>query len=285
MNLGIESYTQGDAFQQERQKLFASSWLPIGVLGQLSEPGAFVGAAIGGWPVFAVRAANGELCAFRNTCRHRNMLVVEHATGRCAAFRCRYHGWTYGLDGRFLGAPLPVAPKDPAAAENHLVPVETQLWRELVFVNLDNSTRGGDCNALETFVAAHGGSLGTYATSIITEIGCNWKTYIELALADPGVAWEWPLVIARAALGALVLEQVTPRTFLRTRVSTHVFALDPRSRDSIVACETARAEALRGSAESWQADRANGQRADLSEPRTADLHARLLAMYSAPAPD
>ena len=42
------------------------------------------------------------------------MPVVEQAVGSCEMLRCRYHGWTYAPSGKFLEAPLRVAPAEPA---------------------------------------------------------------------------------------------------------------------------------------------------------------------------
>ena len=47
----------------------------------------------------------GELRAFRNVCRHRGSRLLS-GTGKCSkAIRCRYHGWTYRLDGELIGMP------------------------------------------------------------------------------------------------------------------------------------------------------------------------------------
>ena len=124
-----EHYTQGDAFQSEKHHLFAKAWLPVGAMGQLAKPGDFVSANIGGWPVLAVHGADGVTRTLRNTCRHQKMLVTDQAGGHCEHFRCRFHGWTYHLDGRFRDAPASVAPADLASIENHLLPLTTEIGR------------------------------------------------------------------------------------------------------------------------------------------------------------
>ena len=276
-------YTGGDAFQQEKRTVFSTEWLPIGVAGQLSATGSYVSATIGGWPVFAVRGADGALRAFRNTCRHKGMMVVEQPAGRCDALRCRYHGWTYGLDGRFREAPTPVAPHNPDSPEHHLAPLGVECWRAIVFVNLEPAAGAGDYGALERFVNTQGGAPGEYAMSIASDIGCNWKAYLEHALADRAAAWHWPLVIVRTDRDATVVEQIMPRTFLRTRAIAHVFVRDAGAREAIMARETARADETRSACEALQAARAGGKAAALDEPRIAALHGRLLEAYSLPA--
>src|SRR5205807_5761918 len=106
-------YAQGDAFQAEKRTIFSSEWLPLCAEAQVAGPGDFLSATVGGWGVVAVRDKAGEVRVLRNACRHQNMPVVGTPTGNCESFRCRFHGWTYDLAGRFVSAPPPVAPPDP----------------------------------------------------------------------------------------------------------------------------------------------------------------------------
>jgi choline monooxygenase len=55
-------------------------------------------------PLCAVRGNDGRARVFRNACRHRGMAVVE-GTGCSRALVCRYHGWTYRLDGSLAHVP------------------------------------------------------------------------------------------------------------------------------------------------------------------------------------
>ena len=110
-----EDYAQGDAFQAEKRTVFSTEWLPVCAEAQLARPGDFLSATVGGWGVVAVRGQDGEVRVLRNACRHQNMPVVGVPAGNCESFRCRFHGWTYDLAGRFVSAPPPVVPPDPKA--------------------------------------------------------------------------------------------------------------------------------------------------------------------------
>ena len=57
-----------------------------------------------GVPLFAVRGRDGRARVFRNSCRHRGMALVE-GPGCAQALVCRYHGWTYRLDGTLSHVP------------------------------------------------------------------------------------------------------------------------------------------------------------------------------------
>jgi Rieske 2Fe-2S family protein len=88
--------------------------------------------------VLVVRDADGALRAYRNVCRHRGSRLLT-GSGQCkAAIRCRYHGWTYKLDGQLIGAPEALAFGErldkPALG---LLPARVEELCGLVFVNLD----------------------------------------------------------------------------------------------------------------------------------------------------
>ncbi len=99
------TYRSAAFYRAEQQSIFRRSWLLVGHVCDLREPGDYVTMKAAGEPIMAVRGADGEIRAFSNVCRHRGARVADGA-GNCGkAFRCPYHGWTYGLDGRLLGVP------------------------------------------------------------------------------------------------------------------------------------------------------------------------------------
>ncbi len=211
-------YTQGDAFQTEKRTVFTRGWLPLCAEGQIARPGDFLPLSVGGWSVVAVRDKEGAARALRNACRHQNMPVVGTAAGNCESFRCRFHGWTYDLQGKFLAAPPPVAPADPASGANDLQVLPVRVLNGLVFFAVEPVSTG--------FFPP---DLGPpYSGTIVTDIACNWKVCVEHLLGGQGVsepefAWFWPLMVVRRSGPVVLVEQVVPHTFLRTRLFSHVF--------------------------------------------------------------
>ena len=211
-----EDYSLGDAFQAEKRTVFSTQALPLCAEGQVARAGDFVSATVGGWGVVAVRDKEGAVHVLRNACRHQNMQVVSTPAGTCESFRCRFHGWTYDLQGRFLSAPPPVAPKDPLSPDLHLASLPTAVASGIVFFSLAGPPATIDV-----------GSLPAYGGTTITDIACNWKVCIEHLLAEHAPSadftWAWPLLVVRRAGAMTIVEQVVPHTFLRTRLFTHVF--------------------------------------------------------------
>ena len=98
-------YTNPDFYRAEQEQIFGHSWQFAGLKDQLAQPGDFLTVQAGRVPVLVARNQNGELRAFVNVCRHRGSELVTEACGNRRSFQCRYHAWTYALDGSLRAAP------------------------------------------------------------------------------------------------------------------------------------------------------------------------------------
>jgi choline monooxygenase len=97
-----EVYTEPRYHGLDRAMLRAH-WQYFGPSSWFESEGHAVPGRILGVPVIVLRGPDG-LRGLLNICRHRGgPLLVE--AGQLSHFRCRYHGWIYGLDGRLKGAP------------------------------------------------------------------------------------------------------------------------------------------------------------------------------------
>ena len=130
-----EDYAQGDAFQTEKRSIFSTGWLPACAEAQIPKAGDFVSLTVGGWSVIVTRDPAGAITVLRNMCRHQAMPVVGVPAGNCETFRCRFHGWTFDLTGKFLGAPPPVAPRE-ASANHNLIALPMLIEAGIVFFSL-----------------------------------------------------------------------------------------------------------------------------------------------------
>ena len=265
----VAAYTQGDPFQQEKRAVFGTAWLPLCHVAQLPANGDFCAQTVGGWPLFALRGADGGVRAFRNVCRHQGMQVVDKPNGNCTELRCRFHGWTYDLEGRFASAPAPVAPADTSAGTNDLTELPSATHRGLVFCTLDDAARG-DGELTAALHAAIGSADARHAASVTVDIGCNWKTYVEHRLgSEGGAGFVWPLLVIDRAPQGVVVEQII-RTFLRTRVMLHgMGAVDMPALQQL-------ADAAKAASEALQAQRAAGTM-PVESGATGALWARLAA--------
>jgi len=163
----------------ERERVFAHSWQLVGRADQLREHGDFMTAEVGNDSIVVLR--DGEaLRGFHNVCLHRAGPVAQ-GCGRRKTLQCRYHGWTYSLDGSLLRAPEMQGVEGFRPEEMHLVQVQVAEWGPLVFANLD----GKAPPLLEVLedvpsrVAPFGCEGMRYVTSRSWDIACNWKVYVD----------------------------------------------------------------------------------------------------------
>jgi phenylpropionate dioxygenase-like ring-hydroxylating dioxygenase large terminal subunit len=99
----VENYLDPARFADELGLLrsLPSVFIPSAAI---PNPGDHVERVCFGTPLCAVRGNDGRARVFRNACRHRGMALVE-GTGCSHALVCRYHGWTYRLDGSLAHVP------------------------------------------------------------------------------------------------------------------------------------------------------------------------------------
>jgi choline monooxygenase len=99
----VENYLSAGRFGEELRLLrrIPSVFVPSATI---PNPGDHVERTPFGVPLFAVRGRDQRVRVFRNACRHRGFALVEQA-GCSRALVCRYHGWTYRLDGSLSHVP------------------------------------------------------------------------------------------------------------------------------------------------------------------------------------
>jgi phenylpropionate dioxygenase-like ring-hydroxylating dioxygenase large terminal subunit len=98
----VDAYSCRERATRERDELFRSLPLFMGLSSRLPKPGDFLTEDVAGMPVLLTRGADGTVRAFANICRHRGAPVAQ-GCGNARAFVCPYHGWTYDAAGKLLG--------------------------------------------------------------------------------------------------------------------------------------------------------------------------------------
>ncbi|WP_214370228.1 aromatic ring-hydroxylating oxygenase subunit alpha [Pseudonocardia sp. H11422] len=140
--ISTERFISQEQFDQERDRVFAKSWLNVGSTQDLGEPGAFFvrDIAILGVSLLVVQQDSGDVLAFHNVCSHRGNKLIWESDGTCPGqFACRFHGWGYGRDGALETVPDAENFHFRDKGQLGLVPVRTQVWNGFIFVNLDTT--------------------------------------------------------------------------------------------------------------------------------------------------
>lgn len=132
-------YTDPDFLELEGQFLWQKSWLYACHMDEIPQEGSFILWNRTGSPILIVRAGDGVVQAFHNSCRHRGSPLVKTSSGRVqGGLTCGYHGWTYGLDGKLNGVR---DSRDFTGVDFNclgLLPVRCERLGNWVFINEDN---------------------------------------------------------------------------------------------------------------------------------------------------
>jgi choline monooxygenase len=175
-------YVDSRVMELERQTVFAHSWQFAARADQVRKPGQYVTTEIAGEPVVIVRGSDQTLRGFFNVCRHHAAAVMTEAEGTAHHLRCPYHGWTYTLEGQLKGTPDFTGVCNFDRAASGLIPVETAIWQNWVFVKLDAGSP-----SLEEFldkelinqVQPLGFNTLNWVERRHYAFDCNWKVFVD----------------------------------------------------------------------------------------------------------
>ena len=134
-------YTDPQFFEEEIERFFARRWFCAGRADTIPNPGDYYLRDIAGESIIVTRDADRCVRAFFNVCRHRGTRLCSAPGGTFGGrIRCPYHGWSYGLDGRLLGAPH-MEGVTFSRDEYPLHSIHTGVWDGHIFLNLGNKPK------------------------------------------------------------------------------------------------------------------------------------------------
>ena len=176
-------YYGRDYHDLEAEAVFRPSWLQIGHVCELAEPGSFIVRPIevAKTSILVTRGPDGLLRAFHNVCTHRGSKLVQEEGGKAQAFSCRYHMWNFGFDGQLRAAP-DFERFNLDKADCGLKAVSMEVCAGLIFVHLERTPAqslkdylGPLVERLESFPVARAAGFTEY----VYDVAANWKLIID----------------------------------------------------------------------------------------------------------
>lgn len=174
-------YTSPEVLGAEKEALFMREWLAVGRAERIPNSGDWFTVDIMDEPIVVVRDKDGSVRAMSAVCQHRAMQVCE-GEGNSSTFKCPYHHWIYGQDGRLLGSPAMERTDDFDKADYRLPLLAVEEWQGFIFINFDNAaaplgpTLGRYEPFLENFDLADAICPGTFT---LENLPWNWKVMFE----------------------------------------------------------------------------------------------------------
>ena len=173
-------YTDPEMFALELAAIFHRGWQFVGSSSRLSEVGSQIIASVGKEPVILVRGKDGVIRAFYNVCRHRGgPLATEDGCSKM--LQCKYHGWTYNLEGMLRGVPDFDRVELFDKKEFGLIPLHLAEWEGLLFVAIEEPTISLEIVMSGVRDRVRNANLRElkFHSRKVYDIRCNWKAYVD----------------------------------------------------------------------------------------------------------
>jgi choline monooxygenase len=175
-------YTSPEFHIFDREAITATHWQYVGHVSQLPNAGDHIVAQIANDPVIAVRGKDDVIRGFYNVCRHRaGPLALTNGCSERGMLQCKYHGWTYTLEGQLRGVPHWDRVDLFDKKDYGLTPVALEIWQGLIFINLSpapaplEETVQGITERIAPINLEH----LHFHQRIVYPVKCNWKAYVD----------------------------------------------------------------------------------------------------------
>jgi choline monooxygenase len=174
-------YTDPSILEFERDAVFSRAWQYVGHESQVGGAGAYLLGEVAGNPIVVLRDGDSTLRAFYNVCRHRGGPLATEPCGRVTMLQCKYHGWTYRLDGSLRGVPRFDRSELFDKRDYGLVPVRLDAWAGLLFVDLSGAAPAlaDVLSGIRERVAPLDPATASFHHRDVHDVDCNWKAYVD----------------------------------------------------------------------------------------------------------
>jgi phenylpropionate dioxygenase-like ring-hydroxylating dioxygenase large terminal subunit len=183
-----EAYTSEEFYQFELDAVFRRSWLYLCHVSEIPNRGDYLAVTVADEPLLVTHDHEDQIHVVSAVCQHRGYVIAED-DGDGRLLRCPYHFWSYGLDGRLLGAPsmAPAHDLDHLKATIALPKLRVEVWHGMVFANFDDDAAEliPTLGPAEALVEHYGiDDLVVIDSRDYTDLPFNWKNMQENALEE-----------------------------------------------------------------------------------------------------
>ena len=178
--LAPRRYTDPECYAREVDAIFRRSWICFGREDWLAAAGDYFAFERFGEPLVALRDAAGAVRVFSNVCRHRWHRVAE-GRGNARALQCKYHLWSYGLDGQLLGAPQMERSAGFERERCRLPELRVEHWHGFLYLSFDPDAAplAPQLAGLERHVGPYQPERMRSLVPLEYDSPWNWKVMIE----------------------------------------------------------------------------------------------------------
>jgi len=180
-----EIFWSKELYDQEMEQVFNRSWLFVGHVSQIPNPGDFVLSRMGEEGVIVSLDRQGKVCVSLNSCRHRGNRVCRYDEGNSFAHVCSFHGWTYDPSGALVALPFNEHGYDEMdMGKWGLKQARVELFHGSIWATWDKTAPsfheylgGADMYLASGLLHTDGSDNGSAVLGGVVKwrLGCNWK--------------------------------------------------------------------------------------------------------------
>jgi phenylpropionate dioxygenase-like ring-hydroxylating dioxygenase large terminal subunit len=191
-----ENYLSRAFAAQEKKNLWPNVWQVACREEEIQNIGDYITYDVADESIVVARAARG-IVAYHNVCPHRGRALAD-GCGRASQFRCRYHGWTFNLEGKNILVQDESDWEGALANERlDLFAVRVGTWGGFVFIDMREQGE-----SLEEFLESIPDYLNPFEFQNMryrwyTEVKfpVNWKVALEAFMEGYHVAATHPQLL------------------------------------------------------------------------------------------
>ncbi len=197
VRIPIEAYTSAEYARAENDKLWGKVWQIACREEEIPEVGDYVTYDILDESIIVVRTAPDTISAHYNVCQHRGRRLTS-GNGHASQFSCRFHGWSWSIEGKNTFALDREDWGDALTCENlALKQVNVDTWGGWVWINMDPA-----CEPLRDYLHPASPMLDAFDFDKMhfrwrqwLRFPCNWKTALEAFIESYHVDGTHPQLI------------------------------------------------------------------------------------------
>lgn len=173
-------YVDPTIFDVERDHFINRHWLLAAHVSEVASHGDYIVVELAGSSIIVTRNRDGQINAMHNVCRHRGARICTEAKGSAKQLVCRYHAWSYRLDGALQA--WRHMPEGLDKADFGLSKCGVAVFQGFIFISLDPDA-APDFEALTAHLEPHwkryrlGDCRVAHTETYVVD--ANWKLGVE----------------------------------------------------------------------------------------------------------
>ncbi len=172
-------YTDNDIYQRDLEAVFFKCWIYAGHISEIPRVGDWFLFEMAGESIIIIRSNDNEVSALVNVCRHRGSKICIEKQGCSKKLVCRYHGWSYSLDGSLHSAAH--MGDDFDKSEIRLKKIHAEILEGMIYINFSERPASFDPvrEGLSGCLRPYRLDKARVAHRQSYAINANWKLAVE----------------------------------------------------------------------------------------------------------